>query len=86
MKSDRCTRDYKAAVRDAAARFERLDLTGTLDRVWSVIGGRAESDPRKPYNAEAMNAARAQLRQFIETRAEEVRSDLLMSAPSSRPR
>jgi spore coat protein CotH len=86
MKSDRCTRDYKAAVRDAAARFERLDLTGTLDRVWSVIGGRAESDPRKPYNAEAMNAARAQLRQFIETRAEEVRSDLLMTAPSSRPR
>jgi hypothetical protein len=45
--------------------------------VGSVFGARAESDPRKPYDHEEIDDARAKLRQFIETRPEEVRSDLL---------
>ena len=76
LMSERCTREYTAALGDAVERFERLDLTGKMDRLMSVIDEASRSDPKKPHSAAAMRAARRAMRQFIIERPGVVREDL----------
>jgi hypothetical protein len=76
MKSDRCTDEYVKAVHDVAATFERMELTGKMGELVSVIRAAADADPKKPYDAAEMESARGRMRQFIATRPDEVRSSL----------
>jgi len=74
--SDRCKTDYVAAVRSVADRFEQLELPKQMDHLLSVIDAASQADPRKPYDAADMSAARERMRDFIATRPAEVRSSL----------
>lgn len=77
IRSARCTADYRAAVRHAADRFERLELPRVIDRVVSVIDVASKADPKKPYDDRDMDAARTKMRQLIAARPDDVRKHLL---------
>ena len=76
LASDRCTRDYAAAIRDVSARFERLALPTRMDALLSVIGGASQADAKKPYDDGAMRTAREAMRDFIATQPGKVREAL----------
>jgi CotH kinase protein/Ricin-type beta-trefoil lectin domain len=73
LASDRCTREYAAALLEAADRFERLGLQTRIDAWLSVIDAPSQADVRKPYDEAAMRAARDAMRAFIDGQPAQVR-------------
>jgi len=76
LSSERCTREYAAAVRDVTDRFESLGLAARMDALLSVIDAAAQEDPKKFYDAARMARARDSMRGFIAKRPSEVRTIL----------
>jgi hypothetical protein len=76
LASERCTADYAGVVRDIAGRFERLGLAAKMTVLLSAIDAPSQEDPKKPYDAATMAAAREAMRTFIATRPNAVRSSL----------
>lgn len=76
LASDRCTREYAAAIRDVSARFERLALSTKMDALLSVIGAASQADVKKPYDDAAMRTAREAMHDFIGTQPAKVREAL----------
>jgi hypothetical protein len=81
LQSKRCMNEYTAALHAVADQFEQLNLTAEMDRLLSVIGEASASDPKKPYSAATMQAARSAMRQFIANRPAIVRKDLTARRP-----
>lgn len=76
LSSERCTKEYAAAVRDVADHFERLGLLARMDALLAVIDAASQADPKKEYDAASMKTARDAMRVFIATRPDQVRSAL----------
>jgi hypothetical protein len=76
LSSERCTKEYAAAVRDVAVRFEGLGLLARIDALLVVIDAASQADPKKSYDSAAMNKARREMRAFIGNRPNQVRAAL----------
>lgn len=76
LTSERCTKDYVAAVRETADRFERLDLQAKVADLLTVIEAASQTDPRREYSRTTMAQAREEMRAFIANRPNEVRAAL----------
>jgi hypothetical protein len=76
LESERCTAAYVAAVRAAAERFEQLHLPEKMDSLLAMIDEASQADPKKPYTASQMRAARSSMRRFIIDRPSVIRASI----------
>jgi hypothetical protein len=74
MGSKRCVAGYDAALARAITAFQAPDgsLTGTMARRMALIDAAAAHDPRKPYDANAMKAARDKTIALIRSRPDDI--------------
>jgi hypothetical protein len=85
LASERCTREYAAALVDAANRFERLGLQTRIDALLSVIDAPSRADAKKPYDDATTQAAREAMRTFVDAQPARVRdaASCLTSGPDA---
>jgi len=76
LASERCTKEYAAAVRDVADRFEGLGFPARIDALLAVIDAASQDDSKKNYDAAKMTTARDSMRAFVAKRPNLVRAAL----------